>query len=152
VSAAPGVERPAGLALVLAAVAYDGLLTLAIAFLATALALAFTGGEAVAAGTPLYRAWLLVACFPYFGWCWSRGGQTLGMRAWRLALRREDGGPVTPADAALRYLGALVSWLALGLGFLWLLGPRRRSWHDILSRTVVVRVPRPVDGRTSARG
>ena len=142
-SAAPSGERPAGLALVFAAMVYDGLLTLAIAFLATALALVFTGGEAIPSGSPAYRAWLVLACFPYFGWCWSRGGgHTLGMRAWRLRLRREDGGPVTPRDAVLRYLGALVSWAVLGLGFLWLLGPRRRSWHDLVSGTYVTRVAR----------
>jgi len=152
VTAPPAGDRPAGLALVFAAMVYDGLLTLAVAFVATALALVFTGGEAVPAGTPGYRAWLVLACFPYFGWCWSRGGQTLGMRAWRLRLRREDGEPVTPANAALRYLGALLSWAALGLGFLWLLGPRRRSWHDLVSDTYVARIARRGDGAPETSG
>ena len=136
-------DRPAGLVLVFAAMVYDGLLCVAIAFLATAVALAFTGGEAIPPGTGLFQAWLLLACFPYFGWCWSRGGQTLGMRAWRLRLVRNDGRRVTLAAAALRYAAALVSWAALGLGFLWLLAPGRRSWHDRISGTRVVRLPRP---------
>jgi uncharacterized RDD family membrane protein YckC len=133
--------RPAGLALVLAAAVYDGLLTVAILFVATALALPFTAGEAIPPSTPLYQAYLLVAGFPYFGWCWSRGGQTLGMRAWRLRLQREDGASPSLSNAVLRYLGALLSWLALGIGFLWLLAPGRRSWHDRLSGTRVLREP-----------
>jgi uncharacterized RDD family membrane protein YckC len=132
-------SRPAGLALVLAAAVYDGLLTVAILFIATALALTLTAGEAIPPDTPLFQAYLLAAGFPYFGWCWSRAGQTLGMRAWHLRLQREDGAPPSLADALLRYLGALLSWLALGLGFLWLLAPGRRSWHDRLSRTRVLR-------------
>jgi uncharacterized RDD family membrane protein YckC len=35
----------------------------------------------------------------------------------------------------------LLSWLALGLGWLWILvDPGRRAWHDRLSRTRVVLV------------
>lgn len=133
--------RPAGLGRVLAACAYDGILTIAILFVATAFALLFTGGEAVPPGQPLYKAWLLVCAFPYFGWCWVRGGQTLGMRAW--GLRLKGGGDARPGwgQALARYLGALLSWTALGLGFLWILVDRSRlSWHDRLSRTRIVLV------------
>ena len=133
-------ERPAGLARILAAGAYDGLLTLAILFLATALALITTGGEAIAPATPLYDLYLVVAGFPYFAWCWVRGGRTLGMRAWHLRLVRADGGAPTARHAVLRYTGALVSWAALGLGFAWILvDTERRSWHDRISGTRVVR-------------
>lgn len=132
--------RPAGLALVFAAMVYDGLLTLAILFLATALALVATGGEAIPPGTVIYNVYLVLAAFPYFAWCWVRGGRTLGMRAWKLRLRRSDGGLPGLRHAALRYAAALVSLAALGLGFLWMLvDPQRLSWHDRLSGTRVLR-------------
>ena len=141
-------RQPAGLARVLAASVYDGLLTLAVLFLAGALALLVTGGEAVTPGDPAFRLWLLAAGFPYFGWCWTRGGQTLGMRAWKLVLEGDGGAPVTLGAAALRYLGAVLSWAALGLGFLWLLvPPSRRSWHDRISGTRVLRAEPPAKTR-----
>jgi len=44
----------------------------------------------------------------------------------------------------VRRLGwALVSLLPLGLGFLWILfDPEKRAWHDRLSRTRVVVLPK----------
>ncbi len=135
----PAPARPAGLLLVLAACAYDGLITVAILFAATALALVATGGEAIPPGTAVYEAWLLAAAFPYFGFCWVRG-QTLGMRAWRLRIQGPDGAPPRWPRAGLRYLGALLSWALLGAGFLWMLAdPERKSLHDRISGTRIVR-------------
>ena len=64
------------------------------------------------------RHWLLRAAiaFLYFGWCWTRGGRTLGLLAWKLAVVRHDGAPVTWRDAALRFgvaLGYLLPVVAL---------------------------------------
>lgn len=132
--------RPASLFLVFAAGFYDGLLSVALMFIASAMAVALNDGTAIPAGDIGFRALLLAVPFPYFGWCWTRGGQTLGMRAWRLRLQAMDGSGITWGRALLRYLAALGSWAAFGLGFLWLLGPARLSWHDRLSRTRIVRL------------
>ena len=79
----------------------------------------------------------------YFGLCWSTGGQTLGMKAWRLVLRRDDGAPLRLPIALLRYAGAWVSLMALGLGFLWsMIDARRRAWHDLLAGTEMIQLPR----------
>ena len=79
----------------------------------------------------------------YFGLCWSNGGQTLGMKAWRLVLRRDDGAPLRLPIALLRYAGAWVSLMALGLGFLWsMIDARRRAWHDLLAGTEMIQLPR----------
>jgi uncharacterized RDD family membrane protein YckC len=60
------------------------------------------------------------------------------MKAWRLRLRRTDGGEVSLADASLRFGCALLSWLPAGAGFLWaLLDPKRLALHDRLSGTVL---------------
>jgi len=132
--------RPAGIWLVVAAAVYDALVALAIVFAATAIAVTVSGGHAIPPGTVIYEVALLATPFPYFAWCWMRGGKTLGMRAWRLRLERVDGEPVTIQDATLRYVGALLSWAACALGFAWLLlGPRHMSWHDRMSATRVYR-------------
>lgn len=46
----------------------------------------------------------------FFGWFWVHGGQTLGMRAWRLQVRRLDGAPVRWPIAAVRYAVMIASW------------------------------------------
>lgn len=93
---------------------------------------------------PVLRAVLFLLGLLYFAWSWTRGGQTLGMRAWRLQLRRIDGGPVTAVTAVVRYACAWLAWLPLGLGVLWsALDPRRRAWHDTWSGTELVLLPKP---------
>lgn len=93
-------------------------------------------------------AWLLwLSCWLVTGLyatiSWHRGGQTLGMRPWRLRL-------TAVADAApswgalwLRYLVATLSLLAAGLGFWWALVDRERlTWHDRISGTRLLRQPK----------
>jgi uncharacterized RDD family membrane protein YckC len=90
-----------------------------------------------------YRIYLFAAVFGFFGWFWTHGGQTLGMRAWRLRVVRDDGGPLGWPQAARRFAAAALSWAALGLGFLWCsIDPERRTWHDRLSGTHLVLLPK----------
>lgn len=135
---------PAGLTRRLLAVLYDLLLLTGLWMIATAVLLPFTHGEAVAAGDLIYRLYLVAIAFGFFGIFWTRDGQTLGMKAWRLRLQQPDGRPVTWRQAAIRFLVAGISAAALGLGFAWqLIDRQRRSWHDIASGTRLVRLPRP---------
>lgn len=88
---------------------------------------------------PLLQAYLVICPFVFFGWFWTHGGQTLGMRAWRLKLLGVDGSEVGWRQSIVRVAGAHVSLFALGLGYLWiLLDKRRMAWHDHLSRTRLV--------------
>ena len=135
--------KPAGLLLTLGAALYDALLVVAILFIAAAIAVTANAGEAIAPGSMWFNLYLLAAGFPYFGWCWTRSGQTLGMKTWRIVLQRADGKPVRVHDAAVRYVFAALSWVVLMLGFLWMLADtRQRSWHDLVSRTQLVRIVR----------
>lgn len=138
----PDSAQAASLPRVLAACVYDALLTLAIVFTAGVAAVFINGGTAVPAADPLFRVFLIVVAFPYYGFCWTHGGQTLGMRTWRIRLIADDDAAVGLRHALMRYLGALVSLCAAGLGFLWILvDRRRRSWHDLLSGTRLVVLP-----------
>ena len=118
--------QPAGLLRRLAALFYDLLLVIALAFVATFAMLPLTRGEAILASTQgalahAYHAVWLLAVFAYFGWCWTRSGQTLGMRAWRIALQDTGELRLGWPGAIVRFLlGAGISFLAvLGTWYLW---------------------------------
>ena len=122
-----------------AAISYDSLLLFSVLFFATLVLLPFTGGQAIRPREPFYTSYLVAVSFLYFGWFWTHGGQTLGMRAWRLRLEHDTVGSVTWKLALLRFCGAIVSWLPMGAGYLWMLVDRRGlAWHDRLSGTAVV--------------
>ncbi len=118
----------AGLLRRLAALLYDLLLVIALAVIVTFAALPFTHGEAILASSQgalahVYHAIILLVVFAYFGWCWTRSGQTLGMKAWRIRLEKTDGIRLDWAGAIVRFsLGAALSWMA-ALGAVYLLRP-----------------------------
>lgn len=126
-----------------AAIFYDSLLLLSVLFFASVPVLVLTRGEAVPPGHPLYTAYLVALSFIYFSWFWTHGGQTPGMRAWKIQLRSQNGGPVTWRQTSIRFLCAVPSWVFLGAGFFWALVDRNQlTWHDRLSRTMLTIRPR----------
>jgi uncharacterized RDD family membrane protein YckC len=123
---------------------YDLFPLLALWFFATILAVLLTGGALDVhrfGHKVLVQALVLGVSAAYFIVSWMRGGQTVGMKPWRLRIVGADGGPIGFRRALLRFAVALVSLAALGLGFLWCLIDReRRAWHDIAAGTLLVRL------------
>lgn len=126
-------------------------------------------------GLPRRELWLQLYLFGtglvFFGWFWIHGGQTLGMRAWQLQVRRLDGAALRWPICAVRYSVMLLTWMAvlsptlLGLprfaaipaiqpaalvgalmalaaGVLMLIEARRRAPCDWAAGTEVVVVPK----------
>jgi len=160
----------------IAAAFYDGLLLLALWLSGTLLAvvaqdlLKLPPSDGWQQGLRLYY---LVLGLLFFGGCWTHGGQTPGLRAWRLRLQRDDGAALRWPVAAVRYVAMLVSWIVallpglalvpalrghfpglasaggagavlLAAGLLWTrLDARRRSPQDRLASTVTVLARRP---------
>lgn len=123
----------------MAVVCYDALLLLAVLFLATAIALPFNAGQAFAADQLIYPVYLVTISFVFYGWFWTHGGQTLGLRAWKIKVVRLDGQALSWWQAGIRFIGGLLSWACLGLGFLWCLFDKNAlCWHDYLSKTRLV--------------
>jgi len=120
---------------------YEALLLAAVLWLA-ALAFALLESElSVPHVRPAYQAYLTLVSGVYFVVQWTRGGQTLAMKTWRLKLERRDGGALTFAQAATRYLVALAGLALFGFGFLWALFDRERLFlHDRIARTRIARV------------
>ena len=128
----------------IAAMIYDGLLVLALLFIATLPFIALRGGEPVEGNENLvYRVVLGLVIYVFFVGFWMRSGRTLGMQSWRLQLETTEGGDVSLASASIRFFAAIVSWLPAGLGFLWSLWDKDRlTWHDRLSGTHIVHYPK----------
>jgi uncharacterized RDD family membrane protein YckC len=149
--------RCAGLFRQLAAIVYDSLLVIALWFAVGALMLLLSGGRLSAPDRPdwllmLFQGTLLFTTWLFFAWFWTHGGQTLGMRAWRLKLVGRHGEPVSWTQTIVRFVAALVSAAVLGLGYLWaVIDPEHCRWHDRLSGTRLVLVPKSGSG-TSVSG
>jgi uncharacterized RDD family membrane protein YckC len=135
---------PAHLGLRLIAALYDLLPVLALWFAAAVVALAVTGGSLDVrrlADKALVQTLMLGTSAAYFALSWWRGGQTIGMKPWRLRIVRADGAALGLRQALLRFAVALVSLAPAGLGFWWaLFDAHGRTWHDIAARTVMVRL------------
>ncbi len=137
-------KKPSGLLRRLGAILYDGLLVIAIMFLATLPFIAIRGGEPVETGDNiLYQLWLVFVVYVFFVGFWSAKGRTLGMQSWGLQLETPEGERVSVAAASIRYFAAILSWAVFGAGFLWQLVDRDKlTWHDRLSNTRLVHYPK----------
>ena len=135
----PGVSP--GFLLRLAVIVYDLLLLLAVFFPATLLALPFNSGQAFTSDQYFYPLYLLTISFFFYGWFWTHGGQTLGLRSWKIKLCRFDGTAVSWRLATLRFAAVCLSWACLGLGFFWCLWDKNHlCWHDYLSNTALYKL------------
>lgn len=93
-------------------------------------------------GSIIFIIHCFAVSFFFYGWFWTHGGQTLGMRAWNLYLIKPDGKFINWKIAAKRYISAILSWTLFGLGFTWILiNKKKLAWHDITSNTQIIHAP-----------
>jgi uncharacterized RDD family membrane protein YckC len=141
-------SRSAALWLRVAAAVYDLFPLLGLWMLVAGVFLLAAHGDVDVTHPPFgYRLALRIALFAvttaYFVISWSRGGQTIGMRAWRIEVVAANGALLTWPRALLRFGVALVSLLVAGIGFFWsFIDRERRCWHDIVSGSLLRKRPR----------
>ena len=120
----------------LIAAVYDGLLLLGL-WMAGALIDVLLRDQLL--GLPRHWLWLQFFFFliglGFFGWSWTHGGQTLGMRVWRLHVRRLDGSGLRWPIATLRYSTMLATWMAATTPLL-LLIPRYAAQSTLVAAAV----------------
>ncbi len=126
----------------LLALSYDAFPVLALWFL-TAGVFTLLHGDAVRGGWLgwLEFATLWVVAGLYATLSWRRGGQTIGMRPWRLRVVAADSGGNAPLYCLwLRYAVGSLSLLVAGVGFWWAWIDRDQlTWHDRASGTRMLR-------------
>jgi uncharacterized RDD family membrane protein YckC len=125
-----------------AALLYDGVLLIAVLMPYTWVVVLVHGGAVTQASGWIwwaYRAGALALMAAYYVLNWTRSGQTLGMRAWRLRTLTESGKPLRAGQAIARFCWASVAWSPFALGVFWLYAdPEHLTLQDRLSRTRVV--------------
>jgi uncharacterized RDD family membrane protein YckC len=128
----------------LGAMLYDSLLILALMMLATVPFIAVRGGEIVDPNdNTAYQVTMLLVIYAFFVFFWTYGGQTLGMRAWRLRVETKYGSVPGFGIASIRFVLALLSLLLFGFGFLWQLWDKDRlALHDRLCGTQMMYYPK----------
>ncbi|QOY63106.1 RDD family protein [Lysobacter sp. H21R4] len=93
---------------------------------------AITGG--LLGSLEFIALWLVTAGYSMASWRF--GGQTLGMRPWRLQVVGADGGVPSWRTLLVRYAVGNLSLLLGGLGFWWAWWDRDGlTWHDRASGT-----------------
>ena len=120
---------------------YDSLLLLALLFAASVPVVMLMGGPPKSLATIIFfRLYLLMIWFAFLGGFWVHGGQTLGMRVWRVRLSRENGDVVNWPLALKRFV---LSICTLGLGLLWMLIDKDNlSAYDRWSHTHLQLLPK----------
>lgn len=173
--------EPAGLMVRLFAILYDGLLLVAVWMITAALLIPFGTPETaareqrIALVSPAFQHGVLlpalvIMTWLFYGYFWTRTGQTLGMQTWRLKVLRADGDALRWSDALTRCAAACLFPIACGLmsllafhsaaafvmsvllgflgNYLWMRwSTRQLAWHDQLSATRVWRLPPEPKGK-----
>jgi uncharacterized RDD family membrane protein YckC len=141
----PDNQHPnAGLSRRLASLTYDVFLVVAVWFAVASIAVLLNNGEAIPAWLAQFVLLpaLIGSTFYFYYWFWTHGGQSLGMRAWRLKMVSKDNTVPTPGQCAIRFSVAV---LTLGAGLLFCLFYKNKdSLQCRLSDTQVILVPKEV--------
>jgi uncharacterized RDD family membrane protein YckC len=80
----------------------------------------------------------LVFSIIYYIYLWSKDGQTLGDTLFGNRIVTAEGTPPSLGGAIVRFVGYVISAVALSLGFIWIaIDGKRQGWHDKMARTYV---------------
>lgn len=108
-------------------------------FLATSLVVLLAReGIPVERYSPWFTALLLFEFAGYYVYSWKVGGQTLGMRAWKMKIfpNTKNQDTLTWGQASFRLLIGTVSTCLFGLGLFWkLFSKNHESWMDLASHS-----------------
>ena len=133
------ITEPCGLGRRLMVMVYDAIVLIAIMMAVTAFLLLTPLRDQSAMIDPAPTLIMILTWYLYLALCWKKG-LTLGMRSWRVRLVPDDSTPVGWGRSATRFVVSLLSAGCLGLGFFWsLFHPEQKTWHDLASKSRLVR-------------
>ena len=109
-----------------AACVYELLLLLALWMLCTWMFVSLFGDATSHYKRTFLQLFLWLVTGAYFVWCWTKTGQTLATKTWKIKLvtqnlANQQNVNLSKRQAIIRYALASTSILACGLGFIWAL-------------------------------
>jgi len=135
------IAKPAHLGWRLMALLYDAVISIALLMCSSAIVVLINQGSPVTpGGLSAFAAflffWVILGIYAICSWRY--GGQTLGMRPWRLKVLTLEGKVPSWRALCLRYS---IASLTFGLGALWsFFDADRRALYDLASGTIFVRM------------
>ncbi|MEK9159812.1 MAG: RDD family protein [Patescibacteria group bacterium] len=88
-----------------------------------------------------YDGWRTLIPVAYFIGFWTWKGATPGKMICKLKIVDLHGGPINIKTAALRFVGYILSGVALCIGFIWIgFDEKKQGWHDKIAKTYVVKL------------
>lgn len=121
-----------------AAFIYDIFPLFGILVITSGLTLVFRSGNDVHAYTWWFIALIYCEIALYYIYFWKVGGQTIGMRAWKIKIKPKkiNQKELSWFQACLRFLVGLLSIALLGLGIFWKVFSKNKStWMDMISNS-----------------
>jgi uncharacterized RDD family membrane protein YckC len=120
----------------LASFCYDALIVFAVVFAAGSIFIIAVDYPLHQRLKPVLQAVVLLAIGAYFIGFWCHGGQTVGMKTWRIQLVGPDAAPPSMKLATRRFVLAALGWALGGLSLWWALFDREKQFlHDRLLGT-----------------
>ena len=120
----------------LAAMVYDLFLIVALFMLTTTIIVANVADDAAIKYRLAFQGLLLLELFLFYGYFWTKKGQTLGMQVWKIRTENEAGEILNWGEASMRFI---IACLTPFIGFVWMLvDPKRLTLYDRFSKSRVV--------------
>jgi uncharacterized RDD family membrane protein YckC len=77
----------------------------------------------------------------YFTYFHGSTGQTIGKMACKIKVVQENGDPLNYPKSFLRWIGYVLSSIALYIGFFWIaFDKNKQGWHDKIANTFVIKL------------
>jgi uncharacterized RDD family membrane protein YckC len=134
VDGGPPLEMRAGFGKRLVGLIIDGVI---LSILNAVIVGVFTG-SAGDTGGPIGSIISFLVDLAYDVYFWTARGTTPGGMVMGLRLVTADGTNPSVSMAIVRYIMGIVSAAVIFIGYLWALGQKKRTWHDIVAGTWVI--------------
>ncbi len=124
-----------------AAFVYDIFPLVGVFIVTSLIVMLLRGGAIVEPGNVWFSLLLLFEVVFYYVYSWKKGGQTLGMRAWKMKIipHNKNQKNLSWKQSILRFIVGFISTFCLGLGLIWkILSNSKSSWMDLVSHSEVM--------------
>ncbi|MBT3431585.1 MAG: RDD family protein [Candidatus Thioglobus sp.] len=119
----------------LGAISYDTFLVFSLVFFIVGVIIITVFKNQAQISEMLFYTVTLPATYFYFSLSWTKGRQTLGMKAWKFQVVQKNGKNITQKQALIRFILAIIGIISLSQLF----NKDNLALHDRLSKTILIK-------------